>query len=111
MMHFEAEADYKKLLEKYEALEERRRNLERRRDRLDITIKQAIQRYKETAKEAREKFGTDDVEELKRMLEERKRHNEKRLQEYETALTRCENEISAIERTLAQNSGPDLGIA
>ena len=60
-------------------------------------LKSAQERLDELKKEAREKYSTDDLEELKKKLNDMKDENERKRAEYQTSLDKIEQELSKVE--------------
>ena len=49
-------------------------------------------------KQAREKYGTDDLQALRAMLENMKRENERKRAEYQQHLTEIEGQLAEVEK-------------
>ena len=56
-------------------------------------------------KDAREKYGTDDVAELRQKLESMKAENETKRRTYQADLDRIESELAQVEQSFAQSNG------
>jgi multidrug efflux pump subunit AcrA (membrane-fusion protein) len=60
--------------------------------------KNALERLEELREEAREKYQTEDIEELKTKLAEMRRENEEKLRIYEASLTSIEKQLSQVKK-------------
>ena len=64
----------------------------------------AKDRLEELKKQAREKYGTDDVEELKAKLEQMKAENEKKRAKYQADLDKIDEGLREVEKKFAPQS-------
>jgi adenosine deaminase len=88
------------LQERYQALQERKIKAEAQRD-------SAKERLEELKKEAREKYDTDDLEELKTKLEQMKAENEKKRAKYQADLDKIDEGLRAVEEEFAPQTATD----
>ncbi len=91
-----------------ERLTQRYNQLNTRKIEAETNLKSARKQLEEFQKEARETYGTDDLEALKRKLAEMEAENEKKRADYQTALDRIETDLDAVEEKY-RHSGADSG--
>jgi hypothetical protein len=84
-----------------EALKKRHRELDREKTTAEANQRTAEEQLKRLKAEAREKYGTDDLEELKRKLEEMKQQNVTKRREYQGHLDQIEAKLGEIEQKYA----------
>ena len=84
-----------------EELQQRFQTLQQQKIRAETNRDNAEKQLDELKREARETYGTDDIEELKRKLADMKAENEKRRADYQAQLDRIESELSEVEATFA----------
>ncbi|MGM0609805.1 MAG: hypothetical protein ACQES5_01820 [Thermodesulfobacteriota bacterium] len=84
-----------------EELTERYKKLDREKTTTEANLKMAKDRLEELQKEAREQYGTDDPEELKRLLEQMEEENERKRSEYQQLLDKVENDLRAVKESFA----------
>jgi hypothetical protein len=84
-----------------EELQERYKKLNTRKIQADTNLEHATHRLTELKDEARAKFGTDDVEELRKKLEEMKIQNEEKRKSYQAELDRIEGALAEVEAKFA----------
>ena len=80
-----------------EALRKRHRELEHQKVTAQAHLQSATQQLDQLKTEAREQYGTDDLIELRKKLEEMKRENERKRVEYDRHLAQIETELRKIE--------------
>ena len=84
-----------------EQLQERFVELDRERTRIETNRENAAKRLGELKAEAREKFGTDDVEQLEKQLAKLKLENEQKRSTYQKKLDKIESSLSEIKEQFA----------
>ena len=84
-----------------EVLQQRYSKLNTRKIQAETNLQSAEQRLDALKMEAREKYQTDDVEELRKLLESMKRENEEKRKNYQADLDRIEGELAAVEQKFA----------
>jgi chromosome segregation ATPase len=80
-----------------EELQRRFQSLNTRKIQSETHLENARKELDRLQQEAREKYGTDDVDELRRKLEQMKADNEEKRRNYQSDLDRIENELAEIE--------------
>jgi chromosome segregation ATPase len=80
-------------------LQERYQKLQAEKVRAETNRENAEKRLEELKAEAREKYGTDDVEKLEAKLADMKAENERKRAEYQSHLERIEADLSAVEQS------------
>jgi hypothetical protein len=91
-----------------EQLQERYRDLHTKKIQADTNLENAAKQLKTLKDEAREKFGTDDVEQLREKLDAMKAENEEKRQRYQADLDRIEDELTQVEAKFAPaEASPD----
>lgn len=99
-----AEQSIEQLQKRYQTLHQKQ--IEANRD-----LQNAMERLEELKKEAREAYGTDDVEELKNKLERMREENERKRAEYQKTLDGIERELSDVEKKFADEEADGGGEA
>jgi hypothetical protein len=89
-----------------EVLQDRYRDLHTKKIQADTNLENATNQLTALKKEAREKFGTDDVGELRSKLEAMKAENEKKREDYQAELDRIETDLAAVEAKFASAELP-----
>jgi hypothetical protein len=84
-----------------ETLQQRYQELNTRKIQAETSLGHARQQLETLKKEAREKFGTDDVAELREKLAAMKAENERKRQEYQAALDQIETDLAEVETNFA----------
>jgi hypothetical protein len=79
-------------------------DLYRKKIEADANLKTSNENLERLKRQAREKYGTDDLEELRAKLEEMRNENTRKLFEYHEHLTTIEQKLSEVEAEYA-NSG------
>ena len=85
-----------------EELQKRFNSLNQQKIRAETMLENAQNRLAELKEEARRDYGTDDVGELRRKLEEMKAENERKRADYQSHLDTIETELSNLETTLEE---------
>lgn len=96
----ENEQSIEELQRRYNELNERKitanANLKTARTQLDKLKQQAIEQY-----------GTDDVDELRKKLQEMKDENERKRREYQESLDKIESELERVDQEYADAAKVD----
>jgi chromosome segregation ATPase len=92
-----------------EELQDRYVKLNHKKIAAETELKGAEKRLKELQKEAHEKYGTDDVAALRKMLDDLKAENESKRAGYQAELDRIESELSAVEAKFSDSQAPAPG--
>lgn len=89
-------------------------DLRRRYDRLrerritaEADLRNATQELERLQREAKAAYGTDDLNELTRMLDEMKRENERKRAEYQQHLDAVEARLAEVEAQFAKAKEPN----
>jgi chromosome segregation ATPase len=90
-----------------ERLQSRYRDLHTKKIQADTNLDNATGNLKKLKAEAHEKFGTDDVDELRRKLDAMKAENEEKRKNYQAELDRIEAELQAVEKQFAEAEGAE----
>ena len=90
-----------------EQLKERHRSLENQQIEAKANQKNAEKRLAELKQEAIEKFGTGDLAELQRKLEDMKASNQQKLTKYESDLEKIELQLETIDEKFATEMDED----
>ncbi|NLI80753.1 MAG: hypothetical protein GX443_03585 [Deltaproteobacteria bacterium] len=85
------------LREEYNRLHEKKIATERDRQNLE-------ERLKELREQAEREYGTSDLEELRRLLDERRRENERMVAEYQQHVESIRARLREIEKTGSEES-------
>lgn len=78
-------------------LQRRFQTLNTRKIQAETHLENARKELERLQRDAREKYGTDDVDDLQRKLEQMKSDNEEKRRSYQSDLDRIENELTEIE--------------
>src|SRR5438552_19183619 len=81
-----------------ESLRQRYDTLNTKKIQAETQLESAKTRLNELKQEAREKFDTDDVDELQRKLELMENENEEKRAKYQADLDQIERELKAVEQ-------------
>lgn len=84
-----------------EELQARYQQLHTRKIQAETSLQHAQQQLEALQAEAREKYGTDDLAELRKKLEQMKAENEARRKAYQAQLDRIEGDLAAVEAKFA----------
>jgi hypothetical protein len=88
--------------EDIEELRERYDSLKTQKITAEANLKTSKDNLEKLKKEAKEKYGTDDLTSLRAKLEEMKTENKRRLAEYQEHLTGIERQLAEVETRHAQ---------
>jgi chromosome segregation ATPase len=88
-----------------ERLQSRYHDLHTKKIQADTNLENATGNPAALKEEACEKFGTDDVDELRSKLDAMKAENEEKRKNYQAELDRIESELKAVERQFADAEG------
>ena len=80
-----------------DALKRRHRELENQKIAAETNLDRATEELDRLRNEAREQYGTDDLEDLRQKLEEMKSDNERKRYDYDRHLAQIETELGRIE--------------
>ena len=80
-----------------EELQARYQKLQQEKIRAETKRENAEQQLSELKAEALETYGTDDIEALKKKLEEMKAENEQKRADYQAHLDKIESDLSEVE--------------
>lgn len=89
-----------------EQLKTRHRKLERDKAAAEANLQNATENLEALQAEAREKFGTDELEKLKAMLEQMRRDNEQKRAAYQQHLDQIESKLAEVERQFVATRKP-----
>ncbi len=87
----------KAVQEKLEGLKKEYRELDTRRIQTETNIKNLEKELQRLREQAEKNYGSSDLEELKRLLEERRRENERLVHEYEEHIRGIKDRLAAID--------------
>src|ERR1051326_2724581 len=90
-----------KVAQDIEQLAARHRDLDKKKTVAETNLKSANERLEELKRQAKEAYGTDDLEQLRAKLETMKQENERRRREYQQHLDEIESKLSEIENQYA----------
>jgi chromosome segregation ATPase len=88
--------------EKLEVLKRDYRDLDTRKIQTETNIRNLEEELQRLREQAQKNYGTSDLEELKRLLEERRQENERLVAEYEVHIKGIKDRLAAIDRQPAQ---------
>ena len=88
-----------------EELQKRYQKLNTRKIEAGINLSNATAKLGELKQEAREKYGTDDLAELRGKLDSMKADNDEKRRKYQADLDRIDAELEAVERKFAAADG------
>lgn len=86
-------------------LQQRYARLHERKVRADANLETAQKQLDRLRQEAREKYGTDDLDQLRSKLTEMEQSNERQRSEYQLALEAIEGELAQVEAKFQSASG------
>lgn len=92
-----------------EQLQKRYQALNTRRIQAETNLENARKQLEGLKKEAREKYGTDDIDQLRQQLESMKAENERKRSEYESQLNQIEANLAAVEEKFSQSEQASSG--
>jgi hypothetical protein len=88
-----------------EQLRKRHTELDRAKAKAEANLKTALDSLELLKAEARRLFGTDDLPELRRKLEEMRKSNQQKLTEYQQHLQQIETSLAEVEKAHQQTRG------
>jgi chromosome segregation ATPase len=94
-----------------EQLQARYQDLNKKKIQAETNLANALKQLEELKKEALEKYGTADVDELRKKLEMLTRENEEKRSKYQSDLDGIETEVAAVEKKFAASETPANGDA
>jgi hypothetical protein len=91
-----------------EQLKKRHKELEKQKTTIEANLQTAIDQLDALKAESRQRFGTDDLDELKRKLDAMRQENEQKRAQYQSHLEQIELRLAEVERQSAakQNQEP-----
>ena len=89
-----------------EALKKRHRDLEHQKVTSEANFKTATDQLEAIKKEAQEKYGTTDLQELKQKLQAMKEQNERHRAQYQKHLEEIETRLAQVESNFANPQAP-----
>jgi hypothetical protein len=90
-----------------EELHKKYESLNKRKFQAEAELKSASNQLAALQKEAREKYGTDDLAELRAKLVAMQQENEQKRAAYQAELERIEGELTVVEQRFAANVPPE----
>jgi hypothetical protein len=90
-----------------EELQQRFAQLNKRKIQAETSLELAKKQLELLRKEAREKYGTDDLAELQKKLDQMQAENETRRASYQQSLEQIEAELAAVEQKFAESKAPE----
>src|SRR6187402_1642112 len=84
-----------------EQLQERYQSLNKKKIQAETNLDHAQKQLTVLQNEAREKYGTDDVSELRKKLAQMTAENEAKRRQYQVDLDRIETELKAVDEKFA----------
>jgi hypothetical protein len=84
-----------------EQLQQRYQRLNTQKIQAETKLEEAKKQLDKLKSEARQSYGTDDVTELKKKLQEMKDENERRRAAYQADLEKIESDLAAVEQRFA----------
>jgi len=87
---------------KLEVLKKDYRDLDTRKIQTETNIRNLEEELQRLREQAQKNYGTSDLEELKRLLEERRQENERLVAEYEEHIQGIKDRLAEIDRQPAQ---------
>ena len=88
-----------------EQLQTRYQSLNTKRIQAETNLQNAQNQLTALQKEARDKYGTDDVAELQKKLEAMKAENESKRRQYQEDLDRIERELKSVDEKFSSANG------
>ena len=92
-----------KTIQDIETLRKRHTELDRKRAAAEANLKTATDNLETLKREARELYGTDDLDALRTKLEEMKKENERKRAEYQKHLDEIETGLNELDKQYAQS--------
>lgn len=81
-----------------EELQLRYNGLNTRKIQAETNLKNAEKQLDQLKQQAREKYGTDDVEQLREQLTEMRNENDRKRREYQAELDRIDGELTKVDQ-------------
>ena len=94
-----------KTIQDIETLRKRHTELDRAKAAAEANLKTSTNNLETLKREARELYGTDDLDALRAKLEEMKKENERKRAEYQKHLDEIETGLDELEKQYAQSRG------
>lgn len=91
-----------------EHLQKRYNDLNTRKIQAETNLKNAKNQLEQLQSQAREKYGTDDVEALRKQLDELKSENERKRREYQSNLDKIEQDLAKVDQNFADAASASL---
>jgi len=88
-----------------EQLKKKHKELEKQKTTAEANLKTATDQLEALKDEARQKFGTDDLAQLRSRLAEMKETNEKKRADYQKHLEEIETRLAQVEKEFANPGG------
>ena len=92
-----------------EQLQERYGKLHTKKIQAETNLENAKKNLDALREEARQKFGTDDLDELRKKLNDMKAENEQKRRKYQDELDEIETNLANVEKSLASAESADKG--
>lgn len=92
-----------------EELQKRFQKLSDQKVKAEAHLESAEKRLDELKKEARERYQTDDLEQLRAKLKEMQDENERKRSQYQAALEKIESDLADVERSYEAADGKGNG--
>src|SRR5262245_24653287 len=89
-----------------EELQQRYAKLHTKKIQADTNLEHARKQLEQLRKEARDKYGTDDLAELRKKLDQMQAENEAARAGYQQELERIEADLTAVEQKFAETKSP-----
>jgi chromosome segregation ATPase len=89
-----------------EALKRKHKDLERQKAMSEANLKTATDQLEALKEEARTKFTTDDLSELKKKLQEMKDQNEQKRANYQKHLEEIQSRLDQVEKNFSTPGQP-----
>lgn len=86
--------------QKYTALLERHKKLDFKRVRFEADLDNAKKQLEKLLESAKEKYGTDNLDELRQLYAKQNRENQTLLENFEISLDNLEQKLSQLESGL-----------
>ena len=92
-----------KTIQDIETLRKRHTELDRKRAAAEANLKTATDNLEALKREARELYGTDDLDALRTKLEEMKKENERKRADYQKHLDEIEASLDELDKQYARS--------
>lgn len=94
-------------LQTIEELQARYNSLHTRKIQAETKLEDAEKQLEQLKRDARERYGTDDVDQLREMLQKMKDENDAKRRSYQQDLDRLESDLAKVEKDFAANQTLD----